>query len=126
MKAGENDIQDFKEYDDFLAELCTWLKENYDNTLTRKENIAILKERLLKYKANCGINIRTLFNKSGLKKKGYRLQNWTSKKHPLRLGKYLILKKQECIAQGTYEQMVDWITTNKDKTKRGKKMIRPE
>ena len=24
VRAGETDIQDFKEYDDFLAELCEW------------------------------------------------------------------------------------------------------
>ena len=27
VRAGETDIQDFKEYDDFLAELCAWLKK---------------------------------------------------------------------------------------------------
>lgn len=114
---GETDIQDFKEYDDFLAELYAWFKEireNYDNTLTREQNIAILKDKLLKYKATCGNNISILFKKSGLKEQGYRLQNQTSKKHPLLLGKYLIFHKdkygiQECVAQGTYEQMVNWI-----------------
>lgn len=27
VRAGETNIQDFKEYDDFLAELCAWLKK---------------------------------------------------------------------------------------------------
>ena len=114
VRAGETDIQDFKEYDDFLAELCEWFEENYDKTISKKCNIEILKDKLLKYKATCGNNISILFKKSGLKEQGYRLQNQTSKKHPLLLGKYLIFHKdkygiQECVAQGTYEQMVNWI-----------------
>lgn len=114
VRAGETDIQDFKEYDDFLAELCTWFEENYDKTISKKCNIEIFKDKLLKYKATCGNNISILFKKSGLKEQGYRLQNQTSKKHPLLLGKYLIFHKdkygiQECVAQGRYEQMVNWI-----------------
>ena len=114
VRAWETNIQDFKEYDDFLAELCEWFEENYDKTISKKCNIEILKDKLLKYKATCGNNISTLFKKSGLKEQGYRLQNQTSKKHPLLLGKYLIFHKdkygiQECVAQGTYEQMVNWI-----------------
>ena len=118
IKAGETDIQDFKEYDDFLAELYTWLENNYNKAATREENIAIHKEKLLKYKAVCANNIYTLFKKSGLKRRGYRLQNHTSKKHPYFLGKYLIFYKnedgdQECVAQGSYEQMTDWINEKK-------------
>lgn len=114
MKAGETNIQDFKEYDDFLAELCIWVEENYDKTVGRKGNTAILKDKLLKYKAECGRNIQMLFKKSGLKEKGYRLQNQTSVKHPLLLGKYLIFHRdqdgiQKCVAQGTCEQVTDWI-----------------
>lgn len=114
VRAGESNIQDFKKYDDFLAELCAWFEEIYDKDATIKENIAILKEKLLKYKATCGNNIHTLFKKSGLKERGYRLQNQTSKKHPLLLGKYLIFYKdkygiQKCVAQGTYEQITNWI-----------------
>lgn len=114
VRVGEIDIQDFKEYDDFLAELCKWLEENYDKTISKKSNINILKDKLLKCKAECGRNIQTLFKKSGLKEKGYRLQNQTSVKHPLLLGKYLILHKdkygiQEYVVQGTYEQITKWI-----------------
>lgn len=114
IKAGEANIQDFKEYDDFLARLCIWFEENYNKTISRKCNIAILKDKLLKYKAECGRNVQMLFKKSGLKEKGYRLQNQTSVKHPLLLGKYLIFHKnqcgaQECVAQGTYEQITNWI-----------------
>ena len=119
VKAGESVIQDFKEHDDFLGELCVWLEENYDKTTTRKENIAILKEKLLKYKTACGINIYTLFKKSGLKEKGYRLQNRTSKKHPLLLGRYLIFHKdngvQKFVTQGTYEQITNWINNERQR-----------
>ena len=128
VRAGETDIREFKEYDDFLAELCVWLEENYDKTVSKKCNAEILKEKLVKYKSACGHNIRILLKKSGLKGRGYRLQNQTSKKHPqtskkhsLLLGRYLIFHKgkngiQECVAQGTYEEMVNWIN-NKTKEK---------
>lgn len=114
IKAGETDIYDFKEYDDFLVELCKWVEANYDETIGRKENIVILKDQLLKHKAECSRNISILFKKSGLKEKEYKLQNQTSVKHPLLLGKYLIFHKnqygiQECVAQGTYEQITKWI-----------------
>lgn len=95
MKAGETDIHDFKEYDDFLVDLCKWIEANYDETISRKDNITILKNRLLKYKAECGRNIQILFKKSGLKEKGYRLQNQTSVNHPLLLGKYVIFHKDQ-------------------------------
>lgn len=65
MKVGETDIHDFKEYDDFLVDLCKWIEANYDESISRKNNITILKNRLLKYKAECGRNIQILFKKSG-------------------------------------------------------------
>lgn len=112
-KAGETNIQDFKEYDDFLAEICKWLEENYDKTIGRKENTAILRDKLQKYKADCDKNIHNLLKKSGLKKKGYRLKNHTSR-HLTFMGKYLIFHRdqngnQDCVAQGTYEQVTNWI-----------------
>lgn len=114
MQSGETDIHDFKEYDDFLVDLCKWIEANYDETISRKDNITILKNRLLKYKAECGRNISILFKKSGLKEKGYRLQNQTSVKHPLLLGKYVIFYKdrygiREFVTQGSYEQITKWI-----------------
>lgn len=116
VMAGETNIQDFKEYDDFLAELCKWIEANYDKSIGRKENTAILKDKLLKYKAECGKNIQMLFKKSGLKVQGYKLQNQTSTKHPFLLGKYIIIHTnrygiRKCVAQGTYEQITNWINS---------------
>lgn len=112
------DIQEFKEYDDFLAELCVWInewiKDNYDKTVSNKANVARFKEKLLKYKEECNAKIRILFKKSGLYQQGYKLIVQTSKKHPLLLGKYIILHTdkydiRECVAQGSYEQISNWI-----------------
>lgn len=112
-RRGEN-VQNYKEYDDFLVKLCEWIQENYDNKKGRGTNAENLKANLLKYKAKCDKNIRTFLKKSGLKEKGYKLQNQTSEKHPIMLGKYLIFKRQEdgtsrCVKQGSYEQVMNYL-----------------
>ena len=56
IKAGEINIQDFKEYDDFLTGLCKWMEDNY-KTIGGQGNTAVLKDKLLKYKLECGNNI---------------------------------------------------------------------
>lgn len=109
---GEN-IQEFKEYDDFLIEVCEWIKKNYDEDKDRKANAKILKNKLLEYRAECNRNIRERFSKSGLKEKGYKIKNQPSK-NPYLLSKYIILAKNEdgvtrYVKQGNYEEVIKYI-----------------
>lgn len=108
VRAGEN-YQDYKEYDDFLAEICEWLKGQFDTTDGRKTHASLLKEQLLKHRSICDQNIRKRLKNSGLRAEGYKLQNQTSKKHPLLLGRYLIIGTEGCIKQGSYEEIMNYI-----------------
>lgn len=117
MRKGET-IQEFKAYDDFLVEVCKWVKDNYDETKGRNANADALKNNLLKYRMECNRNIRVAFNKSGLKQQGYRLQRQISKKHPLLLSKYIILIQTEdggtqCIKQGGYDEITEYLNAVK-------------
>lgn len=113
VRAGETDIQDFKEYDDLLAQVCEWMETNYDNSISRQENAGILRRKLLEYKEKCGRELYALLKRSGLKGKGYRLQNAVSEKNVQDLGRYRISYKDgkgfKEYVQGTYEQIVKWM-----------------
>lgn len=112
-RKGEADIYKYKEYDDLLAQICEWMEANYDNTISRQENAGILRRKLLEYKGTCGRELYSLLKRSGLKEKGYRLQNAVSVKNVQDLGKYSISYKDgkgfSEYVQGTYEQIVNWI-----------------
>lgn len=106
--------QEFKEYDDFLAEICQWINENYKRTKGRIRNANIIKEKLLAYRRECAGIIQEYLNNSGMTEKGYKIQNLTSKKEPLLLGKYCILAENlegryKSICCGSYETMMEFL-----------------
>ena len=113
IRKGETDIYKYKEYDDLLAQICEWMETNYDNSISRQENVDILRRKLLEYKEECYGELYTLLKKSGLKGKGYRLQNAVSAKNVQDLGIYRISYKDGKgvteYVQGTYEQIVNWM-----------------
>lgn len=106
--------QDFKEYDDFLAETYQWVNENHKRNKGRTKNANIMKERLLAYKKECAILIQEYFNNNEFAEKGYRFQNLTSKKEPLLMGKYCILapnseERYKGICCGSYETVMEFL-----------------
>lgn len=116
LRLGEN-IQEFKEYDDFLIEVYEWIKKNYDETKDRNANAHFYKKKLLAYRAECNRNIREIFNKSGLKEKGYKIKNHPSKKISF-LAKYIILANEDGVTrhvkQGNYEEVIDYILNSRE------------
>lgn len=113
VRKGETNIYKYKEYDDLLAQICEWMVANYDNTISRQENVDILRKKLLEYKEKCGRELYALLKRSGLKEKGYRLQNSVSVNNVQDLGRYRISyndgKGSKEYVQGTYGQIVNWI-----------------
>lgn len=109
VKAGES-FNDYKEYDDFLADICQWIKDSYDNTVDGKTNTNLLTEKLFKYKEQCNNLIRRKFNKSSLKAEGYKLRCVISRRKPHHLSTYLLFNEDDVyVTQGTYENMLKYI-----------------
>lgn len=115
-------IQEFKEYDDFLAEICQWINENYKRIKGRIKNANIIKEQLIEYRRECAGIIQEYFKNSGLSEKGYKFQILTSKKEPLLLGKYCILAENpegryKDICCGSYEIIMNFLKEEMEECK---------
>lgn len=115
-------IQEFKEYDDFLNEICQWVNENYKRNKGRMKNANIMKERLLAYKRECALSLLKYFDNNGFAEKGFRFQNLTSRKESISMGKYCILApieegRYKGICCGSYETVMKFLKNEMEECK---------
>ena len=113
--AGEALIQGYKEYDDFLADVYNWIREQLhkyrtDNTMKTCDKFM---KMLFSYRKECADNLYRIMRENNLQRKGYSLKNQTSRKNPLELGRFLLRHNHEgtweTIMSGSYEEILDYL-----------------
>ena len=111
--AGEALIQGYKEYDDFLADVYNWIREQLhkyrtDNTMKTCDKFM---KMLASHRRECADNLYRIMRENNLQRKGYSLKNQTSSKNPLELGRLLLRHNHEgtweTIMSGSYEEILD-------------------
>lgn len=101
-----------KEYYERLNEIFEYVRDSYDKSKNKKENVDILKARLFRYREQCNKNIRQIIAENNLYGKECKFLNQTSKKHPNILGKYVFIHKvngSKVVKVGSYEDIINYL-----------------